>query len=434
MFRKSGIFLMITCISLMAVLAACGTDGVEDVEDSMENKEPIDLVFYSTSGGLDTEGFMTMFGDKIKEKFPHITPKFIPQGQDTSIDKLVVSGETIDIMYLSSGQTQYLTNYDLQYDITELIEEHDYDLSRMEPTTIEIQRMLANGGIYGLPVYNNTVTLFYNKDIFNEFGVDYPKDGLTWDELYELARKVSRSDDGSQSYQGITLSLSHNMLTNQLSVPYTDENNKVTFVSEDLKKLFTNWTRFYEIPGNEVDESTVSYTAQVNAFDKDKTIAMFLGLATLGPARFQDLFNWDVVSYPVFQDKPELGPQPYPTYFYITQKSKHKDEAFEVIAYLTSDEFQTHLARNGYFPALVNRDAMKEFGQNIPSMEGKNVSGFLPAQFASPAKPSEFYSTVNPSLTEAFQAVLLGRKDINSALRDAEEQANKKIEEQLAGK
>jgi multiple sugar transport system substrate-binding protein len=292
--------------------------------------------------------------------------------------------------------------------------------------------MLASGGIYGLPVFNNTITTFYNKDLFDKFGVPYPKDGMTWDDVYDLSRKMARTD-GNVKYQGFTLSMSHNMLVNQLSIPYTDKQNKVPFATDEFKKLFDMWTRFYHLPGNEVDSKTVSYSVQVNKFDQEKTIAIYLGLAALGPARFKDNFNWDVVSFPEWKDKPGIGPQPYPTYFYITKMSKKKEAAFEVVSYLTSDEFQRHLARNGLFPALKSRDAMKEFGQDIPYLKTKNFNSFLPAKFASPSAPSDFVSIGAKHLTTAFNAVSLKTKDINTALREAEEAANKEIQTKLSG-
>lgn len=442
--KSKGWAKLLIFVMVLALVAACsaggsGTQNNPDPTPETENqpegngekeaaREPIEVVFYSTSGDFDTDEFMAMFGNKINEQFPHVTPRYIQLGQDTGLDKLIMTGETIDIIYLSSGQTQNLLKYDLQYDITELIEKFDYDLDRVEPTALEIQRMLANGGIYGLPVFNNTITLFYNRDIFDEFGVDYPKDGLTWDELYELARSVS-----NEQYQGITLSMNHNMLTNQFSIPFTDDDDKVNYLTDDFRKLFTAWTRFYQTPGNEVDSTTVRYGAQVDGFDKEKRIAMFLGLAALGNARFQDHLNWDVASFPVFSELPGIGPQPYPSYFYVTEISQHKEEAFEVIAYLTSDEFQKHLAQNGLFPILDDREMMQHFGENIPFLQDKNINGFLPEEFAMPAEPSEFQAAATSPLTAAFNAVLLNEKDINTALRDASEQANKAIEEQKAG-
>ena len=31
----------------------------------------------------------------------------------------------------------------------------------------------------------------YNRDLFDEAGVDYPKEGWTWDEFREVAKKLT---------------------------------------------------------------------------------------------------------------------------------------------------------------------------------------------------------------------------------------------------
>lgn len=43
------------------------------------------------------------------------------------------------------------------------------------------------------PVVNNTMSLYYNKDLFDKFGVSYPKDGMTWDEVLELNRQLDKN-------------------------------------------------------------------------------------------------------------------------------------------------------------------------------------------------------------------------------------------------
>ncbi|MDF2723988.1 MAG: hypothetical protein K0Q59_3663, partial [Paenibacillus sp.] len=277
-------------IGLMAAMAtACSSGGSTDSKSAGDtkgatetkapekNKEPITLNFYSTSGDYDSAAFMKMFGDKIQAKFPYITVKHIDRVAGVSVENLITAGQTLDIMYLSIGQTNELTNVKLEYDISNLIKANKFDTSRLEPTTVELQKLVANGGMYGLPVFNNTITTYYNKDLFDKFGVGYPKDGNTWDDIYDLTKKVARTDGGIQ-YQGFTLSMSHNMLVNQYSIPYTDKDNKVLFNTDPFKKLFETWTKFYHLPGNEVTDKTVNYTTQVNSFDKERTTAMFLGL------------------------------------------------------------------------------------------------------------------------------------------------------------
>lgn len=46
----------------------------------------------------------------------------------------------------------------------------------------------------------NIPALFYNKDIFDKFGVAYPKNGMIYEETLDLdlARRVTRSDGGVQ--------------------------------------------------------------------------------------------------------------------------------------------------------------------------------------------------------------------------------------------
>lgn len=427
-----------TVLGISMLAAGCGGDNQtgtkqDPVEAAKPKSDPVELVFYSTSGDLDEAGFMSTFGEPIRKKFPHVTPKYIVYGTDTRLDKLVTSGETLDILYFSSGQIKALSEYGLQYDISELIKLYKYNLDNMEPTTVELMRQIADGGIYGLPVFNNTVSLFYNKDLFDKFGVSYPQDGLFWDDLVSIARRMARTD-GGEKYQGFTLSMNHNMLVNQLSIPYTDAQNKISYTSDSFQKLFTTWTQFYKLPGNEVDKSNVAYGKQWAAFSEGHKIAMFMGLAALGPTRLKDTFNWDVAEFPQWKEKPGVGPQPYPTYFNITKTSKHKEQAFEVIAYLTSEEFQRQLVRQGLFPVLKDRAAvMQDFGANLPFMKNKNNNAFLPKKFASPVKPSEFQAAVHPALNKAFEAVLLGSKDINTALRDAAEEAEKAIQTQLSG-
>ncbi|GAA3403186.1 ABC transporter substrate-binding protein [Paenibacillus hodogayensis] len=395
-------------------------------------KDSVELVFYSASGDFDNDGFMKMFGNKIKEKFPHVTVKFLPYNSANLMDKMIAAGQTLDILYYSTGQTGDLLDYKLQYDISDLVKGYGFDLEKLEPTAVDFQRKLAKGGLYGLPVFNNTLTLFYNKDLFDKFGVPYPKDGLTWDGLYDIAKTMSRVDGGEQ-YHGLTLSMSHSMLLNQLSLPYIDATTqKVNFDSDTFKKLFDTWTSMYQIPGNEVDKKTVDFGSQVNMFDKDKKAAMFMGLSALGPSRFKEAVNWDVASYPVFADKPGVGPQPYPSYFYVTNTSKYKEQAFEVIAYLASEEFQLHLAKNGLLPALKNRDeAMKQYGADIPYLKTKNASALMPKQFAPLSMTTKEQLLANTkaynSLLPAYNAVVLKEKDKNTALREAEEQGNKDI-------
>ena len=44
-----------------------------------------------------------------------------------------------------------------------------------------------NDGVYGLPWIAQPVVLYYNKDIFDEMGVEYPNPDWTWDDFKAAA-------------------------------------------------------------------------------------------------------------------------------------------------------------------------------------------------------------------------------------------------------
>ena len=54
----------------------------------------------------------------------------------------------------------------------------------MEPFTLD-------GQVYGIPKDFNTLAVFYNEDLFDEAGVDYPNAEDTWESFAEKLRGVS---------------------------------------------------------------------------------------------------------------------------------------------------------------------------------------------------------------------------------------------------
>lgn len=441
---------------LMIFLAACGnetsTGGEERKPEIEENqkesaeeatqKEEVDtpellakkaaeseveLVFAGASRPKEDEFMGSMGGAQFQKKFPNYKITF----KEGTVQDLISVNETIDIFHSSVGLTPAtLLAVNLQSDISDMIQKYNYDLTRLEQSTIEIQRDLAGGGIYGLPVNTISGALFYNKDLFDRFGVGAPTDGMTWDEVYDLARTMSRTE-GGQSYRGLTIAFQHMMFLNQLSAPHLDPvTNKALFMEDRFIQAFENLARFYKITGNELTNNKFSLPDQQNPFFKEQTIAMLITLSG-GGAGLGDM-NWDMVHMPVFKEQPEIGPQSYPAYLYITSTSKHRDEAFQVLSYATSDEFQEWQAMNGV-PSILNDQSklMEKFGVNQPLYEGKNLKAILPNQFASPTMKTRYQGIADAEVLAALGEYSAG-KDLNSALRDAAERANQRIAAEAA--
>ncbi|MDF2725852.1 MAG: extracellular solute-binding protein family 1 [Paenibacillus sp.] len=429
----------LAAIVLGAALTACSNGQAESggkgdpasADKSAEKKEPVELVFYVASSGWSEQRFMEEYGNAITAKFPYMKLKFIPQGKGTLIPELIAGGTVIDVVIASSGltQTQILDN-SLQYDLTGLIQKNKLDLAQFEPTTIDLIKLLSAGGMYGLPLNNTVGLITYNKDLFDKFGVAYPKDGMTWDDAYELAKRMTRVENGVQ-YRGFISSISHLSNINQFSVAYVDpKTHKALFDLDDNWKKFTaDLARFYQIPGNGVDAKTVSLDAQYKAFTEEHTVAMMAHIGTPGP---EMKANWDIVTMPEYKERPGVGPQPYPTYSFITAGSKNKDAAFEAIAYLASEPFQTTMSKRGIMSVLTSKAVRDVYGKETDYLQGKNIMARYPKKLANPMAMTPYDAIAKSKWTTQMNNLLQGTFDVNTALRNAAEETNKAIEAEKA--
>jgi multiple sugar transport system substrate-binding protein len=53
-----------------------------------------------------------------------------------------------------------------------------------------------DGHQYGLPKYHGALALYYNKDIFDKYGVAYPNDAWTYDDYLAAMRRLTHDRDG----------------------------------------------------------------------------------------------------------------------------------------------------------------------------------------------------------------------------------------------
>ncbi|WP_079912705.1 ABC transporter substrate-binding protein [Paenibacillus sp. 32352] len=409
-----------------------GTDGGnKEAKTPSLAPEKADLTITS-SGALSEESFEANYGKYLKAKFPNYTFKYIKKGTGSLITDLITAGTPIDIIYESSGNIfDGLINPGLAMDITDKIKQHNIDLSRFDQGPIDVMRQLAKGGIYGLPVNDMTMVTFYNKDIFDRFGEAYPKDGMTWEETLEIAKRLTRMDNG-KTYLGLVVSPLHYIRLNQLSVGAVDPKTEKSLAQDERWKRI--YQGIYKAEGDMPDykkyvASNSNKMPYKNEFYKEKNLAMFVYLSDLYSANTNELdqMNWGMVSSPVFKDAPRTGPQSYPTFWNIASISKQQDAAMEVIKYLTSDEFQMIVSKRGEMTSLKNEQVRKAMGEDL---KGKNIhfqsTYFLTPAASSPRSPLE--PLAQKPLEAAIAEVATDAADLNSALRKAEETANKAIE------
>lgn len=441
MIRNKIVLPAAVAMALSSVLAACGNKeevNSEQVTTAVVPKksEPAELVFYTNNGDSE-ESFNLRFGDSIRKKFPEHRIKFVSNAnKGPTLADAIASGQQIDIFFQSIGNFEsWVLDTGIQYDMSELMKKHQVDLNRFEPTIVEALKQVAGGKIYGLPVFNNNMVLYYNKDIFDKFGVSYPKDGMTWDETLELAKKLTRRD-GDKQYHGFTTSPVHVVRMNQYSLGTADMKTDTPTIDKDerWKRLFKT---LYIDPANDEGYrqslAKLTWPPNANEFMASQSSAMFAYLSSfylISPAELKKM-NWDMVSLPTFKDLPGVGSQAYPSYFGITTMSKYKDQAMEVLKFMTSDEAQTELSKKGIIPVVTNDAVRKMLGQDS-EFKVKNLQAIFRNKFA-PIPPKAPYDSNLVTLYSKYVLDLeRGTVDINTAFRNMEEESVKAIAEYKA--
>lgn len=395
-----------------------------------EAEEPAELFVHSNSGD-SVESFDERFGNAIREQFPHYTITYIQTGEGTSKADLIAANQPIDINFDSIGYfMDSMAAHDLQYDMSDLIKKENVDLNQLNPSAVEGMRALSGGEMWGIPVVNVINVLLYNKDLFDRFGVEYPKDGLTWEEAAELSRLMTRVDEGEQ-YVGLYAEQGHVMRTNQFSLPYIAldafESNlgKNELWAKVLDAMFVMpgaSDGYKEFMRNERQGNTPGKYNLVN----DQKLAMYVGLISTIFTSDMDGLNWDLTTMPVFEELPEIGSQPYPIYFSVTKTSEHKEAAIKVIKYLVSEEMQLRNSKRGDVPVLMNESVQQAFAQDSPYKD-KNWAAVFAHEPAPMSLKNRYDSIVEQEIRKVLPQIILGEIDMNTAIRTADDAANQRL-------
>jgi multiple sugar transport system substrate-binding protein len=386
---------------------------------------------------MPEDQFKTYLEAPVKKKYPYISFEFI-QGstgntKPDTISHLVAAGTVPDIIVAGASNPFEFVTLGLTEDIMPLVKKHNFDLGRLDDQSVAFMRKYSpDGTLFSLPFKYGSIVLYYNKDIFDKFGAAYPKDFMTWDEIYELTKRVTRNVDGVQ-YKGYSGVFSTMFNYNQLSMSFVDPQSLRASVNSDKgRKILEPLIKIYSIPGNEFDRKKASDN---NVFLKDRTKAMYenSNIIYLFDDNMKKTLNWDLVTIPLFDRNQKIGSGPFPQNVTITATSKHKDEAFLVVDTLLSDEVQGQRASIlGAEPILKKQSVRDQFMKGVDFVSGKNVGAFFKLNPAPPRNLTKYDNPSNTDYATAMEDVLLKKSDLNTALRKAEDKINKRIDEDLS--
>ncbi|GAA3404722.1 ABC transporter substrate-binding protein [Paenibacillus hodogayensis] len=408
---KKVAILVSTALLIGTLLAACGGEapapsGSAGRTAEAKPPEPVTLKVLWT-------GREDSFNDRVnnpivKAKLPHVSFEFYSLNQ--GLENLLMSGVKFDLMNITTKVFFEAVRLKLTSDMTGLLQTHQFDMGRFLPEHVEAIRLLTGDGkLYAVPDKANFPyayhALVFNKDIFDKFAVPYPKDNMTWDEVVELAKRVQRVDGGT-AYTGLGLGTSQYMYE-QSALHYQNKQRKVDLSNPLFGKIFHIYQKAYNVIGKDP-------LGNVDAFMKDKNVAMFAGhvgvLIEEATRQKDTLPNWDIVTFPVFEETPNSAP-PINGVYMVASTSEHKDETIRLIDAILSKD-NTKAIEDGY----MNPEFAKK---NINAVKAPKQSLYVPGAFDTQG---------NALFNKKIRELNKNGGDINTSQREMQEELQKVVD------
>lgn len=419
-------------IVLIGIAAGCsGKKNVSEPEPANSpevNTEPVTLKIMRLGTELSKEVAEQIISRPVKQKYPHITIEYMEP--TTSLANLLAAGRTADIPDIIFTDYSNLSSViDLKYpaDLNATLKRLKTDLNKLEPSSVEAVRgLVKNGQLLALPIYLDKYMMFYNKDVFDKFAVPYPKGDMTYEDLLTLSRRLTRSEGGVQYYAYRWADLY--TVGYQFGLPVISPKTGRADLQTDGWKYALNFIKQMNDMGN-VSKDKVTH----DAFFKEKRLAIYpqwMGAAYNLLLNAPGL-NWDMGPMPNHRDTPKVSGPAKPIYLMAFTESKNKEQTMMAIAHLTSSpDVQTIISETGRISVLNDEEIKKKFGSKVDLLKGKQTSAVFQYPFGKLPHTTAYESQAWDGLDTAPASIMNG-VDVNTALRTAEEAANKKVDEYL---
>ncbi len=248
-FKKSKVSRLFTvCTSIMLIgglLAGCVPTEKKPAKDgnaAAGSDEQVELRFawWGSQGRHDR----TL---KMIEKFEELHPNIKVKPEYTSFDgyweKLstqIAGNNEPDIMQMSIS---YIKEYSDRGVLTDLTPYVGKELQTVDLNQDVLSKQgTVNGKLTGVPISDNASVLIYNKEMYQQAGVEPPGMDITWDEYFAKAREVkAKLGDNVHGSFDMSISLEAFMYYVFSSGGAMYQDNRLGYDDQLLKEWLTMW-------------------------------------------------------------------------------------------------------------------------------------------------------------------------------------------------
>ena len=352
MHRTRSFLRLLLIMSLLLI----GVGQIVVAQDVVE----LNMLGFACSDGSACQVMVDEFNSTIGEELGiHVTYETVPGSWQEYTQKVVAqiaAGNPPDVINMSPLQKpDYLANGFLT-NLTPLIEADDsFDASNWFEPTFSAWEDDA-GDVYGFGHGIFTEAVFYNKDMFEEAGIEVPSlewgESWTWDELADIARQLTVGDDPATQQWGFYWQFEPGWLFPIFKAfggdIATEDRSVVTLDSEGSVAALDFLNQLMWVDGTAPPPSVTSATSAGNLFMQGR-LGMFLD-GSWWMFGFKDGiedFEWGVLPVPT-------GPEGTYTGYWvdawgIPANSENQQAAWEFVKFMSGETASNHWLDSGLF-------------------------------------------------------------------------------------
>lgn len=308
-------------------------------------------------------------------------------------------------------------------DLQPLIDESKLDTSVYTDALVNLYTY--NDHLYGLPYFLDAVGLYYNKELFDKAGVSYPDGSWTWDTIEQNAAKLTDKQNGVYGYTALIDSQSgyYDLIHQAGGYIISEDKTKSGFDSPEALSAF-QWEKKLMDQGYSPNAQQQLETKPLQLFGSGKA-AMFPAISVSAPELYKLLGDkLGVAPLPAGKQKATIV---HGLSWAMNEKTKHQQEAWDLIQVLSGKEGEQYLAESGFsIPAYKGTE--EGWLKSIPSLDLKIFVDSL--DFAVPYPVSERTAEWQDVETKELQDAYLGKKSFEDALKTIADKMNEILAEE----
>ena len=364
-----------------------------------------------------------------EEAHPGIKIEMVDLGssdyQTVLATQLTGSGSGFDIVTVKDvpGYTT-LVNKGVLEPLDDYIAKDSVDLTAFKGLTDQIK---VDDKLYELPFRSDFWVMYYNKDVFDKAGVEYPSNDMTFEQYDELARKLTNTEPGNEVYGAHY----HTWRSAVQLFGILDGKNKITDGKYEFLKPYYEMILKEQEDGVCQDYATLktSNLHYSGAFSQGNIAMMNMGswfistlIEKIKSGEYTDCTNWGIAKYPHAE-----GVEPGSTLATITSlaiptSAPNKDQAWDFIKFVCGEEGAEILASTGTIPAVMTDDIanMVASTDGFPTGDGsKDALQTANLYLEMPVDPKS--AEMEVVLNEAHDNIMTGNMTIDEGIADMDE-------------